>query len=79
MQNTLSVFWFGFCFLLGLSVFRLVVMFVIGFVCPLGVMFVSGFVCQLGVMFVIGFVGWYVIMPCNSREGASVGMFNYRF
>ena len=25
------------------------------------------------------FVGWYVIMPCNSREGASVGIFNYRF
>ena len=56
MQNTLSVFRFGFCFLLGLSVFRLVVMFVIGFVCQLGVMFVSGFVRQLGVMFVSGFV-----------------------
>ena len=31
MQNSLSVFWFGFCLLLGLSVFGLVVMFGIGF------------------------------------------------
>ena len=59
---------------------QLGIMFVIGFVCQLGVMFVSGFVCQLGVMFVSGFVslwvGKYVIMPFNSREGVSVGLFN---
>ena len=81
-----------FCLLLGLSAFWLVVMFGIGFVCHLGVMFVIGFVCQFGVMFGIGFVcqlgvmfgigfvclwvGKYVIMPFNSREGASVGLFN---
>ena len=59
---------------------QLGVMFVSGFVCQLGVMFVSGFVCQLGVMFGIGFVclwiGKYVKMPFNSREDASVGLFN---
>ena len=37
----------------------------------------------LGVMFGIGFVClWvarYVIMPFNSREGVSVGLFTYRF
>ena len=37
----------------------------------------------VGVMFGIGFVclwvGKYVIMPFNSREGVSVGLFNYRF
>ena len=40
-------------------------------------------VCYLAVMFGIGFVclwvGKYVIMPFNSREGVSVGLFNYRF
>ena len=40
-------------------------------------------VCYLGVMFGVGFVclwvGKYVIMPFNSREGVSVGLFNYRF
>ena len=79
----MSVYWFGFCLLLGLSVFWLVVMFGIGFVCQLGVMFGIGFVCQLGVMFGIGFVclwvGKYVIMPFNSREGVSVGLFYKRF
>ena len=44
---------------------------------------VSYWVCNLGVMFGIGFVclwvGKYVIMPFNSREGVSVGLFNYRF
>ena len=43
----------------------------------------SYWVCYLGVMFGIGFVclwvGKYVIMPFNSREGVSVGLFNYRF
>ena len=36
---------------------------------------VGSYVCY----WVCVFVGWYVIMPCNSREGASVGIFNYRF
>ena len=44
---------------------------------------VSYWVCYLAVMFGIGFVclwvGKYVIMPFNSREGVSVGLFNYRF
>ena len=44
---------------------------------------VSYWVCYLGVMFGIGFVclwvGKYVIMPFNSREGVSVGLFTYRF
>ena len=44
---------------------------------------VSYWVCYLRVMFGIGFVclwvGKYVIMPFNSREGVSVGLFNYRF
>ena len=35
LQNSLSVLWFGFCLLLGLSVSWLVVMFGIGFVCLL--------------------------------------------
>ena len=55
-KTVCQFFRFGFCLLLGLSVFGLVVMFGIGFVCQLGVMSVIGFVCQLGVMFVIGFV-----------------------
>ena len=68
------------------------VLFTFGFVCLLvtGVGFfgVVGYwvwywVCYLGVMFGIGFVclwvGKYVIMPFNSREGVSVGLFNYRF
>ena len=50
----------------------------------LGLLLVVGcWVCYLGVMFGIGFVclwvGKYVIMPFNSREGVSVGLFNYRF
>ena len=36
-----------------------------------GVMFGIGLVCL--------WVGKYVIMPFNSREGVSVGLFNYRF
>ena len=44
---------------------------------------VSYWVCYLGVMFGIGFVclwvGKYVMMPFNSREGVSVGLFTYRF
>ena len=32
-ENSLSVLWFGFCLLMGLSVSWLVVMFGIGFVC----------------------------------------------
>ena len=44
---------------------------------------VSYWVCYLGVMFGIGFVclwvGTYVIMPFNSREDVSVGLFNDRF
>ena len=44
---------------------------------------VSYWVCYSGVMFGIGFVslwvGKYVVMPFNSREGVSVGLFNYRF
>ena len=44
----------------------------------LGVRFGSGFVSG-GAMFGIGFVclwlGKYVIMPFNSREGVSVGLF----
>ena len=35
LQNSLSVLWFGFCLLLGLSVSWLVVMFGIWFVCLL--------------------------------------------
>ena len=35
------------------------------------VMFGVGFVCL--------WVGKYVIMPFNSREGVSVGLFNYSF
>ena len=92
LQSSLSVFWFGFCLLLGLSVIWLVVLFVSGFVCQSGVMFVSGFVCQLGIMFVSGFgcqlgimfgigfvclwVGKYVTSPFHSREGVSVGLCN---
>ena len=74
LQNSLSVLWFGFCLLLGLSVSWLVVMFAIGFVCLL----VGGYVwylvcvfvgwwlglvmglcvCWLVIRFGIGFVGW---------------------
>ena len=53
--NSLSVIWFGFCLLLGLSVSWLVVMFGIWFVCL--------------------WVGKHVIMPFNSREDVSVGLF----
>ena len=45
------------------------------YVCQWGCLSVGSYVCY----WVCVFVGWYVIMPCNSREGASVGLFNYRF
>ena len=42
----------------------------------------TGFVIW-GLCLVLGFFCWwvgkYVIMPFNSREGVSVGLFNYRF
>ena len=79
-KHCVCFFRFGFCLLLGLSVFWLVGLFVSGFVCQLGVMFVSVFVCQLGVVFVSGFVclwvGKYMTSPFNSRGGVSVGLFN---
>ena len=81
MQNSLSVRCHGFYLILGFCVSWLVVTgvgFIIGswmlgfyWVCYLGVMFGIGFVCL--------WVGKYVIMPFNSREGVSVGLFNYRF
>ena len=46
-----------------------------GYVCHWVCLSVGSYVCYC----VCVFVGWYVIMPCNSREGASVGIFNYRF
>ena len=46
-----------------------------GYVCHWVCLSVGSYVCY----WVCVFVGWYVIMPCNSREGASVGIFNYRF
>ena len=52
LQNSLSVLWFGFCLLLGLSVSWLVVMFAIGFVCFL----VGGYVWYL----VCVFVSWWL-------------------
>ena len=83
MQNSLSVLWFGFCLIFGLSVSWLVVI-GIGFVFSNWVfgLVVGLCVCWLVVMFGIGFVclwvGKYVIMPFNSREGVSVGLFNKR-
>ena len=81
MQNSLSVRWHGFYLILGFCVSWLVVTgvgFIIG-----SWMLGSYWVCYLGVMFGVGFVclwvGKYVIMPFNSREGVSVGFFNYRF
>ena len=79
MQNSLSVLWFGFCLLLGLSVSWLVVMFGIWFVCWwLGLVF-GLCVVYLGVRFGIGFVclwvGKYVIMSFNSRDDVSIGLF----
>ena len=81
MLNSLSVRWHGFYLLLGLGVCWLVVTgvgffwggWVLGLVLGLlfGFMFGIGFVCL--------WVGKYVIMPFNSREGASVGLLNYRF
>ena len=81
MQNSLSVHWHGFYLIWGFCVSWLVVTgvgFIIGswmlgflLVCYLGVMFGIGFVCL--------WVGKYVIMPFNSREVVSVGLFNYRF
>ena len=69
MQNSLSVLWYGFCLLLGLSVSCLVVI-GIGFFLVVGG-YVWCWVCL--------WVGKYVIMPFNSREGVSVGLCNYRF
>ena len=57
--------------LLGLGLLLVVGCWLCYWVCYLGVMFGIGFVCL--------WVGKYVIMPCNSREGVSVGLFNYRF
>ena len=69
LQSIVSAFFrFGFCLLLGLSVFWLVGLFVSGLVCQLGVVFVSGFVCL--------WVGKYVTSPFNSRGGVNVGLFN---
>ena len=34
---------------------------------------------MFGVGFVCLWVGKYVVMPFNSREGVSVGLYNYRF
>ena len=81
MQNSLSVRWHGFYLILGFCVswwwlLGLGLLLVVG-------CWVSYWVCYLGVMFGIGFVclwvGMYVIVPFNSREGVSVGLFNYRF
>ena len=80
MQNSLSVRWHGFYLILGICVSWLVVTgvgFIIG-------SWMLGFLLGLlfGVMFGIGFVclwvGKYVILPFNSREGVSVGLFTYR-
>ena len=57
--------YFWLCLFLGWCLFVLVFFLVVG------VMFGVGFVCL--------WVGKYVIMPFNSREGVSVGLFNYRF
>ena len=64
--------WVFFCsWVLGLVLGLLFGGYVWYWVCYLGVMFGIGFVCL--------WVGKYVIMPFNSREGVSVGLFNYRF
>ena len=84
MLNSLSVRWHGFYLLLGLVVCWLVVngvgffwgSWVLGLV--LGLLF-GGYVWYWVCLFVCFWVGKYVIMPFNSREGASVGLFNYRF
>ena len=69
MPNSLSVLWFGFCLLFGLCVCLLGFMFDIWFVCLLvGVRF--------GIWYVCLWVGNYVIMPFNSREGVSAGLFH---
>ena len=63
MQNSLLVLWCGFCLVLGLSVSWLVVMF--------GIWFVGWWLCL-----VLGLhVCEYVIMPFNSRDDVSVGLF----
>ena len=57
-----------------------------GYVCQWVCLSVGSYVCQWVCLsvgsyvryWVCVFVGWYVIMPCNSREGASVGLYNYR-
>ena len=64
-------FWVCGWWLLVLGLFLVVGCQVWQWVCYLGVMFGIGFVCL--------WVGKYVIMPFNSREGVSVGLFNYRF
>ena len=81
LQNSLSVRLHGFYLILG---FVFLGWWLLGLGLLLGVgCWVSYWVCYLGVMFGIGFVclwvGKYVIMPFNSREGVSVGLFNYRF
>ena len=70
MQNTLSFFLVWVLFSIGFVSFS-----VGGYVCHWVCLSVGSYVCY----WVCVFVGWYVIMPCNSREGASVGIFNYRF
>ena len=58
-----------------------------GYVCHWVCLSVGSYVCQWVCLsvgsyvcyWVCVFVGWYVIMPFNSREGASVELFNYRF
>ena len=81
MQNSLSVRWHGFYLLLGLCVSWLVVTGV-GFVfSSLGLGLVLGLLFGGYVWYwVCLYVGCkYVIMPFNSREGVSVGLFNYTF
>ena len=64
--------YFGVCAFLGWWLLGLGLFLVVGcswyWVCHLGVMFGIGFVCL--------WVAKYVIMPYNSREGVSVGLFN---
>ena len=81
MQNSLSVCWHGFYLILGFCVSCLVVTGV-GFIIGSWMLgFLTGFViwglCLVLVCLFV--VGKYVIMTFNSREGVSVGLFNYRF
>ena len=63
------------CLSVGSYVCQWVCLSVGSYVCQWVCLSVGSYVCY----WVCVFVGWYVIMPCNSREGASVGIFNYRF